>query len=160
MIEQTRAEWLLEAGRRFGRDPLSWRFVCPRCGHEQTALDFVRLDAEPKRVYTECIGRALPADQARARFEDGPGPCDWAAFGLLGTLGKGRLVLAEDGSSVEVFDFASCREPSPAGEEAGDDRQALVERLRREVAERDAEATTRTSAEQRRSTAQERPGGA
>lgn len=32
--------------------------------------------------------------------EDG---CDWASFGLFGTLGKGDIVVDEDGSEIEVF---------------------------------------------------------
>jgi len=31
--------------------------------------------------------------------------CDWAAYGLFGTLGDGINILSED-SSFEVFDFA------------------------------------------------------
>jgi hypothetical protein len=42
-----------------------------------------------------------PPNQA----DDGLG-CDWAAYGLFQTLGKGRVVIAEDGSEVPVFDFA------------------------------------------------------
>ena len=48
-----------------------------------------------------------PPDQAG----DGLG-CDWAAYGLFGTLGKGRSVTTEDGNVVEVFDFA----PGPGGD--------------------------------------------
>ena len=32
--------------------------------------------------------------------------CNWAAYGFFGTLGKGRLIIMEDGEEVEVFAFA------------------------------------------------------
>lgn len=35
--------------------------------------------------------------------EDG---CDWASFGLFGALGKGDIVVDEDGSEIEVFKMA------------------------------------------------------
>lgn len=65
-------------------------FVCPRCGREQTIREFKEHGIEPHHAYKDCIGRHVP----------GVG-CDWASYGLLGTLGKGRLV---DG--IEVFNFA------------------------------------------------------
>lgn len=32
--------------------------------------------------------------------------CNWAAYGFFGTMGKGRIVIADDGEEVEVFSFA------------------------------------------------------
>lgn len=86
------AEWLAEARRRFGERVGQWAFLCPRCGERQTVDDFAA--AKSGEASQECIGRHL----------EGRG-CDWAAFGLLGTLGKGRLVEVSSGV-VEVFEFA------------------------------------------------------
>jgi hypothetical protein len=93
MVTQTLAEWQAEAKRRFG-DAANWRFVCPACGNEQTPLDFKELGVDPQLAYQECIGRHVDALD-----------CDWTAYGLLGTTGKGRLVQLTD-RQVEVFDFA------------------------------------------------------
>ncbi len=105
MIKQTRAEWRAEAARRFGKDPANWRFRCPACGRETEIREFLELGGGPNDGIQNCIGRfnghMRPADQAG----DGLG-CDWAAYGLLGTLGRGRSVTTEDGDVVEVFDFA------------------------------------------------------
>lgn len=105
MTTQTRAEWLGEAVRRFGQNPQGWRFVCPACGNVQTPAAFKAIGVDPRRAYQECIGRYLPADQARSGLDSGgEGPCDWTAFGLYGTLGKGRLVYTNE-HTHEVFDF-------------------------------------------------------
>lgn len=44
-------------------------------------------------------GQQLPAG-------DGAQPCDWAAFGLLGSLWDGVLIEHQDGSTTEAFNFA------------------------------------------------------
>lgn len=115
MIEQTYEEWAAEATRRFG-DARNWRFVCPRCGHVASVGDFGSLGADGSRAAVECIGRVfaeIERDATRKRDSqvllegsvDPNQPCDWAAFGLLGTLGKGRIV--RRGELVqEAFDFA------------------------------------------------------
>ncbi|KPV60752.1 MULTISPECIES: VVA0879 family protein [Paenibacillus] len=100
MIKQTLAEWKKEAQDRFGEKTSEWKFRCSRCGNDQSASEFVEAGIKPEdaisMVYQECIGR-------HGAKEVG---CDWAAFGLLGTLGKGRIVFTPDGREVEVFDFA------------------------------------------------------
>ncbi|MEK5162040.1 VVA0879 family protein [Paenibacillus sp. FSL R5-0527] len=99
MIKQTLDEWRTEARERFGDRTAEWKFKCPRCGNIQSPKDFVSRGAAPgeaaNRAYQECIGRT----------GEGKG-CDWAAYGFLGTLGYGRVVVTPDGQEVEVFDFA------------------------------------------------------
>lgn len=97
MIKQTLDEWRTEAKERFGDKTTNWKFICPSCGNVQSPQTFVGVGCTPEeavnRVYQECTGR------------HGGNGCKWAAFGFLGTLGKGRIVIAA-GSEVEVFDFA------------------------------------------------------
>ncbi|QAR35246.1 VVA0879 family protein [Latilactobacillus curvatus] len=93
MKEQTIQEWKADGSSLFGSNPKKWKFICPSCGHVQSGEEFEKLENcnDWQDVYTKCIGR----------FVDGKG-CNWAAFGLFRTLGKGRKV---DGKT-EVFDFA------------------------------------------------------
>lgn len=97
MIKQTLGEWRTEAKERFG-ETNNWKFVCPSCGNVQSPQDFVNAGCEPgiasNASYQECIGRRA----------EGQG-CQWAAYGFLGTLGLGRIVIV-GGDEVEVFNFA------------------------------------------------------
>lgn len=84
---------------RFGEKTSQWKFVCPRCGNIQTPKDFLDVGLDKDRAaqlsYQDCIGRHTK--------EKG---CDWAAYGLFGTLEKGRIVITPEGKEVQVFDFA------------------------------------------------------
>lgn len=95
-MKQTLDEWQAEAKRRFGEKVLDWKFVCPRCGNIQSGRDFTNLGISAQSVYLECVGRHYIEVE-----------CSWAAYGLFGTLGKGRIVVMPGGKEVEVFDFAS-----------------------------------------------------
>ncbi|MDO4314665.1 MAG: VVA0879 family protein [Oscillospiraceae bacterium] len=105
MAKQTLAEWRTEAIRRFGKDPASWAFQCPACGKVSTVRDFVTLGKGPNEATQNCIGRYNGHMRPASQAGDGQG-CDWAAYGLFGSCGKGRIVIAEDDTEVEVFDFA------------------------------------------------------
>ena len=106
-------EWLAEGRELFGRDILKWKFRCPMCGHVASVQDFKDAGAEdPNDSFQECIGRYRGAGAPGAP-DGNPDGCNWAAYGLFGIPNdKGRLVMAEDGKVVEVFDFA--REEVPA----------------------------------------------
>ncbi|MUG45487.1 VVA0879 family protein [Paenibacillus woosongensis] len=99
MIKQALLEWRTEAVTRFGEKTAFWKFVCPKCGNVQSPKDFVDVGIDQEKAanmsYQGCIGRAVK-DQG----------CNWAAYGFLGTMGKGRIIIAPDGREVEVFDFA------------------------------------------------------
>lgn len=97
----------LEEGKRlFGPDPLDWRFQCPICGRVYTAREHMEAGSSgPNSAYQECIGRYLKAGPFDPKKGNENG-CDWCAFGLFGTVGKGLIVEAEDGSVVEAFRFA------------------------------------------------------
>lgn len=110
VIKQTLEEWRKEAVDRFGEKGRNWKFQCPKCGNVQCAQDFVEkagmeINDAVHSAFQECIGRHV----------DGNG-CNWAAFGLFGTFGKGRIVIApDDGREVEVFDFAQEKDPAATG---------------------------------------------
>ena len=100
MIKQPLEEWRQEARERFGELGRNWKFICPACQHVQTGKDFAdKLDIELKEaanlVLQNCIGRHVK--------DEG---CDWASYGFLGTLGKGRIIVEPNGEETEIFDFA------------------------------------------------------
>lgn len=110
MIKQNLNEWRKEGTRRFGDDFENWKFICPACGHIASGKNFKDAEAEPNDMYQTCIGRHNGKGNDGMESKDEGNGCNWAAFGLLGTMGKGRTVIAEDGSEVEVFDFAEVEE--------------------------------------------------
>lgn len=57
MQTMTHAEWLAEATRRFGDDPMAWKFVCPSCGHIASVQDWKDAGAPEGAVAFSCIGR-------------------------------------------------------------------------------------------------------
>jgi hypothetical protein len=104
MIKQTLNEWMEEGKQHFGKDFSNWKFKCPVCERVSSIKDFEDLGADPNDAYQKCIGRVN--GKGTKNGEDKGYGCNWAAYGLFGTLGKGRKVIAEDGREVEVFDFA------------------------------------------------------
>ena len=106
-------EWLAEGRQLFGTDVMKWKFRCPMCGHVASVQDFKDAGADdPNDAFQECIGRYKGAG-APGSPAGNPNGCNWAAYGLFGIPnGKGRLVMAEDGKVLEIFDFA--REEVPA----------------------------------------------
>jgi hypothetical protein len=98
LVTMTRDEWLAEAERRFGPDPMNWRFVCPVCKHVASVADWRDAGAPEGAVAYSCVGRWL-AESSDAFTEGSPGPCNYAGGGLF------RLNPIEvDGRGV--FDFA------------------------------------------------------
>jgi predicted RNA-binding Zn-ribbon protein involved in translation (DUF1610 family) len=100
-------ECLAEGRELFGRDIMKWKFRCPMCGHVASVQDFKDAGADnPNDSFQECIGRYRGAGSPGAP-DGNPNGCNWAAYGLFGIPNnKGRLVMAEDGKVLEVFDFA------------------------------------------------------
>lgn len=100
----TYEEWVAEAIRRFGKDTMAWKFVCPSCGHVASVQDWKGAGAEDGAVAYSCVGRflAIPVKDA---FSKSGGPCNYAGGGLF------RLnpvtVLMKDGGEHHVFDFAT-----------------------------------------------------
>ena len=103
MKRTTLKEWQEEARARFGEDSRKWKFRCPACGHEQSIQEFLDIGADPNSAYQGCIGRRTGKGSP---VEGDSSGCNWAAYGFFGTMGKGRIVIADDGEEVEVFAFA------------------------------------------------------
>lgn len=105
LTKYTVAEWIAEGTRIFGADMLQWRFVCPSCGHIQTAEEFrpygAAAGATANSVTCECIGRYTGAKDA---FVKGQQPCNYAGYGLF-HLSPVR-VIQEDGHETHAFAFA------------------------------------------------------
>lgn len=102
-IDVWRARGLELGGGTF----LDCPFVCPLCGNIATPRDFQAAGAEPARAAQECIGRVVGAAGGLSRGNQATNkPCDWAAFGLLGTLNGGATVVHPDGTTTDVFAFA------------------------------------------------------
>lgn len=93
MKKMTIDEWRAEGERLFGSNPYDLKFVCPKCGQVSSGNDFKELGVEDavNAMYVDCIGRHTK--------EKG---CNWAAYGLFGTLGKGIQVGEKE---QEVFSF-------------------------------------------------------
>jgi hypothetical protein len=103
MVKQSISEWLNEAVSKFGKCPDNWTFKCPACGKVSTVKDFKDAGADINDSYQECIGRHTGKGSPSKDSKDG---CNWAAYGLFGTLDKGRIVISEEGNEINVFDFA------------------------------------------------------
>lgn len=112
----THQEWLAEAERRFGPDPMKWKFVCPVCKHVQSVQDYKDAGAPSTAAGFSCVGRWSGAKRdalglnpdAVKRGElppaEGPGPCNYAGGGLF-QLNPVEVVL-DDGIVTRAFAFA------------------------------------------------------
>ncbi len=106
VIKQTRQEWLEEGKQKYGKDFKRWKFKCPACKHISSVQEFIDAGADGSSAYQECIGRVNGKGEDGMKGKDKGYGCNWAAYGLFGTLGKGRIVVTEDKKEVGVFDFA------------------------------------------------------
>lgn len=102
------AEWRKRAIEAGGGDFLNTPFKCPLCGKVSTPADFKAAGADPERAATNCIGRVIGAKGSlNSKKRPVEQPCDWAAFGLFGTLDSGMFVELEDGKTINVFSFGA-----------------------------------------------------
>lgn len=113
-LEQRRMtadEWRVEGERRFGADPLKWKFVCPSCGHIQAVEDFRPYKAQgatADSAFQQCIGRFTGAGGAfdATKWK----PCNYAIYGLFHL--QHVVVIHENGSEVKAFSFADAEAQS------------------------------------------------
>ena len=82
-IKMTKEQFELEAKKRFGDNPMNWKFKCPSCGYVASVKDYKDAGASSKTVAFSCIGRYLPG-KCQEAFTGGPGPCNYAGGGLIG----------------------------------------------------------------------------
>lgn len=104
-IEITLEQWQEEGKRLFGDDVKKWTFVCPACGHVSTVQDFLDVGAAVNDAYNVCIGRKNGKGADGMEGMDKGNGCNWAAYGLFGTLGKGTTVITPKGDKTDIFDF-------------------------------------------------------
>lgn len=105
----THEEWVAEATRLFGANPLQWRFVCPSCGYEASVADWRTAGAPVESAGFSCVGRWTGASDSET-FQRKGGPCWYAGNGLFRI--NPVTVRMPDGSSISAFAFAT-----PAGKE-------------------------------------------
>jgi hypothetical protein len=96
------ADWLAEAERRFGKNSMKWKFICPACGFVASTEDYKRAGAKPENVGFSCIGRWT--GHIETDMGTKPGPCNYAGGGLIGL--NPITVVMPDGKEHDVFDFA------------------------------------------------------
>lgn len=104
MLKQTLEEWQAEMETRF-ESKTAVAFVCPACGKVTTIKEHMEAGGRPDHAPQQCIGRTTGLGSKNQK-DIGYG-CNWTAFGLFGTLGKGREVVFPYGNVVEVFDFVA-----------------------------------------------------
>lgn len=100
-------DWTAEAKRRFGDDPMGWRFKCPNCGHVASVKDWKDAGAPEGSVAFSCVGR-WTGGEGTIFQNPAVQPCNYTNGGLFNIAPVG--VLWEDTSGKEivryVFDFA------------------------------------------------------
>lgn len=100
----TRDEWLAEGEKRFGKEMLFWKFVCPICKTVIEVRDYQKASAPQSAIGFNCIGRYLESPQKA--FGDKKvikgKPCDYASGGLFNC---NPVEVNCDGKIARVFDF-------------------------------------------------------
>ena len=97
MKEMTLKEYMTEAEKRFGKNRLDWKFICPRCKTVQSARDFKEAgasqDLTESYIGFSCIGRITPPEKKIG--------CDWTLGGLF--LIHDLEIVKEDGTFILGF---------------------------------------------------------
>lgn len=107
VVKRTQDELVAALTERFGEDPTTWAFICPRCGDIARSGDFkAAMDKSgvegfgSDRLGQECIGRLLGALSKDGQASRG---CDWAAYGLFSGP---EYVILPNGKEVASFPIA------------------------------------------------------
>lgn len=101
----THAEWKAEAVKRFGTDPLKWKFQCPSCGYIAEVQEWRAVQAPEGAVAFSCIGRYTGSKKSMG--DKTGGPCNYTTGGLFNI--SPVTVQTEDGEQ-SAFDFAPTEE--------------------------------------------------
>lgn len=99
-------EWSAEGHRLFGDDQMTWRFICPVCGHIACVGDWKAAGAPQGAVAFACVGRWIEGSK-NAFEKQGDGPCTYSGGGLF-QLNPLRVEYP-DGESTTWFDFAEAQ---------------------------------------------------
>jgi hypothetical protein len=98
------AAWMDEGRALYGNDAMKWKFVCPVCKFVQTAEDYKAAGAPQGAIGISCVGRWRA--RARGAFEEGgPGPCNYAGYGLF-RLNPVKVVSVTPSETIEHWVFA------------------------------------------------------
>lgn len=106
----TEDEFRAEARKRFGTDPMLWRFKCPCCGHVATANDYKAANAPSNAVGFSCIGRWMDKGAGPLfvrKGEKADCPCNYSGGGLFNF--NPQPVLFKDGRVVHMFALAEAQ---------------------------------------------------
>ena len=102
----SQAEWEAQGVSRFGPDRMTWRFVCPSCGHIASVKDWRDAGADEGEVAFSCVGRHRPKP---ADIGGKPGPCNYAGGGLF-KLNPVHIEMTRERDQaivvISVFEFA------------------------------------------------------
>jgi hypothetical protein len=113
----TRLQWMQEGERRFGKNMLKWKFVCPVCGNVQSPEDFQPYKdqgATPDSCTKACLGRYAGGRKAFGEGE-GDGPCDYAAYGLFQLAPVRVIDGCDQDEPIHCFAFAEVADSEIAG---------------------------------------------
>ena len=91
-LSVTLEAWQREMKEKFPLGSSTVAFICPACKNVATVADFENAGLTSNDAPQQCLFRTTE-----------PSRCDWVAFGLF----RGpRIVIAEDGHEIPVFEFA------------------------------------------------------
>jgi len=94
--------YVLEGIRRFGNDPLNWKFICPICSHVASVQDFLNVGAPEGMIGIACIGAVKRPQQVfNPTNGTGRGPCNYT--------GRGKF----DFNPLEVQDLGHFQDFAP-----------------------------------------------
>lgn len=104
----TLEQWAAEGSQKFGDDQSEWKFICPNCGHIQTAIDFHELGMPDEQINRflgfSCIGRYI--DGCKGEFGNGIAPCNYTSGGLFNIA---PLTVIANGAEHHMFEFAEVK---------------------------------------------------
>lgn len=95
-------EWLSEGQKRFGKEKLNWKFICPSCGHIASGSDWINAGASQNAIAFSCVGRATGAKETI--MTKNKGPCNYTGGGLFKL--NPQPIKFEDGTVCNFFEFA------------------------------------------------------
>lgn len=106
----TRAAWLAEGTRLFGRDPSLWAFECPVCLHSATVAAYRSAGAPEAAIGRTCLGLWSDGPRRPGPFPPVLQPCFYDGSDLGGFY-PALAIHQADGSIRHLFRFAPGARP-------------------------------------------------